>query len=105
MASAKLVLVKWIDSHMGRGWSMMDDIEESATPLQCRSVGWLMFSDNKCCVLVPHIGGELNGNIMLQGSGDITIPHEAIVSTQLLRDKDGDTIQSPPKKSRKRNDG
>jgi len=74
----KLVLIEWLDSHAGRGWQDMSVLENSAVPLYCRSVGWLLSNGKKCKVIVPHISGEKNGNTMLQGRGDLTIPTAAI---------------------------
>jgi hypothetical protein len=80
----KLVLVEWVDSHAGRGWQDMPRIESAAQPLYCRSVGWLASEAGDCKVLVPHIAGEKNGEIALQGSGDLTIPNRAIVKMRVL---------------------
>ncbi len=81
----KLVLVEWLDSHSGRGWQDIDRIEGAAEPLYCRSVGWLVAENRDCKVLVPHMAGERNGDAMLQGSGDMTIPVKAIVKMKVLR--------------------
>ena len=81
----KLVLIEWVDSHSGRGWRTMDEVKEAAEPLLCRSVGWLAVDNEDCKVLVPHIAGERNGEIMLQGSGDMTIPAVAIEKVAVLR--------------------
>lgn len=54
-------------------------------PLYCRSVGWLITENKKCKVIVPHIAGERNGDAMLQGSGDLAIPANAIVKMTVLR--------------------
>ena len=86
MTLPKLVLVEWLDSHAGRGWQSMDRIEAAAEPLHCRSVGWLVSDTKKCKVIVPHIGGEQNGDVMLQGCGDLTIPTKAIVKMAMLRE-------------------
>ena len=80
-----LVLIEWLDSHSGRGWQDMEKIESSAIPLYCRSVGWLVSEANDCNVIVPHIAGEKNGDIMLQGCGDLTIPTASIVKTTILK--------------------
>ena len=81
----KLVLIEWIDSHSGRGWKSIEEIEETAEPLHCRSVGWLVKETKHVKVIVPHIGGEKNGNIILQGCGDLTIPTKAIIKMTTLR--------------------
>jgi len=70
----KLVLIEWLDSHAGRGWSTAKQLQQCAIPLYCRSVGWLVAERKDCKVIVPHLAGEKNGDIMLQGCGDLTIP-------------------------------
>ena len=81
----KLVLVEWLDSHQSRGWQDVERIEEAAEPLYCRSVGWLAAENKDCKVLVPHISGERNGTVLLQGCGDMTIPTKAIIKMRVLR--------------------
>ena len=81
----KLVLVEWLDSHAGRGWQDFERIEAAAEPLHCRSVGWLVSDRPDCKVLVPHIAGERNGTVVLQGCGDMIIPAKAIIKMQVLR--------------------
>ena len=83
-----LVLVEWIDSHSGEGWQSKEELERVAEPLYCRSVGWLMADRKNCKVIVPHLAGEKNGNIVLQGCGDITIPTVAIVRITVLKKGD-----------------
>lgn len=81
----KIVLIEWLDSHSGRGWQDLDTIEEKALPLYCRSVGWLIKETEQCKVIVPHISGEENEDIMLQGCGDLVIPTKSIVKMSVLR--------------------
>lgn len=81
----KLVLVEWLDSHAGRGWQDVERLDRAAVPLYCRSVGWLWSENKDCKVIVPHLAGEKNGNVM-QGSGDLVIPTKAIVKMTVLRD-------------------
>jgi hypothetical protein len=81
----KLVLIEWLDSHSGRGWQDIERLEQAAKPLYCRSVGWLISDKKDCKVIVPHIAGEKNGEIMLQGSGDLTIPTTAIAKITVLK--------------------
>jgi hypothetical protein len=80
----KIVLIEWVDSHSGRGWQDLESLEASAVPLYCRSVGWLVKETEQCVVIVPHISGEKDGHILLQGCGDITIPTKAIVKEKIL---------------------
>ncbi len=81
----KLVLIEWLDSHSGRGWQSIEEIKCAAVPLYCRSVGWLVSERKDCKIIVPHIAGERNGDIMLQGCGDLTIPTVSIVKTTTLK--------------------
>lgn len=83
----KLVLVEWVDSHSSRGWQTMETLERAAEPLFCQSVGWLVSENKDCKVIVPHIGGERNGDQMMQGCGDLTIPAKAITKMTVLRGK------------------
>ena len=83
----KLVLVEWLDSHSGRGWQDFEQLERAAKPLYCRSVGWVIRENKDCTVLVPHIAGEKNGEAVLQGCGDLTIPTASIVKTTILRSR------------------
>lgn len=81
----KLVLVEWVDSHSGRGWQPLDQIQDTSVPLRCRSVGWLVAERNDCKVIVPHVSGEQNEGIVKSGCGDITIPNKSIVKLTVLR--------------------
>lgn len=85
MTDKPLVLIEWLDSHSGNGWQNIEELEGKAEPLYCRSVGWLIKETEHCKVIVPHISGEENGNIILQGCGDIIIPTKAIVKEKLLK--------------------
>ena len=84
-ATRKLVLIEWLDSHSGRGWREMEQLERAAEPLYCRSVGWLVVEGKNCKVVVPHIAGERNGDIMLLGNRDMAIPTKAIPKITVLR--------------------
>jgi hypothetical protein len=79
MIEQKLVLIEWMDSHSGRGWQTLDEIQGKAEPLYCRSVGWLVKEAKQCKVIAPHIAGERNGDIILLGNGDMVIPTKAIL--------------------------
>ncbi len=82
----EIVLIEWVDSHSGKGWQTLEELETKAVPLYCRSVGWLIKETKDCKVITPHIAGEENGDIMLQGCGDMVIPTKAIVKVKILRD-------------------
>ena len=45
-----------------------------------------MKENEDCIVLVPHISGQKDKDMIFQGCGDMTIPTVAIVKTQVLRD-------------------
>ncbi len=85
MENRDIVLIEWVDSHSGRGWQNFDELEKKAEPLYCRSVGWLIKETEHVKVIVPHIAGEENGDIMLQGCGDLVIPTRAIVRVKVLK--------------------
>lgn len=74
-----------VDSHSGRGWQTTDSLQRAAEPLYCQSVGWLLSDMKNCMVIVPHIAGEINGDTMMQGCGDLTIPTNAIIKMTVLR--------------------
>ena len=82
----KLVLVEWMDSHAGRGWQAVEQFDKAAEPLYCRSVGWLISESKDCKVIVPHIAGERNGDLALEGRGDLSIPKRAILRTTILKE-------------------
>jgi len=84
MSDKQLVLVEWVDSHSGRGWRDLDELDDVAKPLFCRSVGWLMAETEQCKVIVPHISGEENLDIMIQGCGDMAIPTKSIIKVTPL---------------------
>ena len=81
----KLVLIEWVDSHSGRGWQSLDELKDKAEPLYCRSVGWLVKETRDYKVIVPHISGEENGDIVLHGCGDLMIPKKAILKVKLIK--------------------
>ena len=80
-----LVLIEWLDAHAGRGWQTADKFRDAAMPLYCRSVGWLVAETKDCKGVVPHISGERDGERMLTGCGDLTIPTKAIVRFRVLQ--------------------
>lgn len=81
----KLVLIEWLDIHAGRGWQTLDEIEDSCEPLYCRSVGWLAVEKNGHKTIIPHLGGEKNGDVVIHGRGSLTIPNKAIFKMTVLR--------------------
>lgn len=64
----------------------MEQLENAAEPLYCKSVGWLVSERPDCKVIVPHVSGERNGTTALTGCGDLTIPSQAIVRFTVLQE-------------------
>lgn len=81
----KLVLIEWVDSHEGRGWRSISDIENTAELLYCRSVGWLISENPDCVIIASHISGEKNEGIKIYACGDMCIPKCSIKKTTVLR--------------------
>ena len=73
----RLVLIEWLDSlGCSSEWSSLEG--SRATPLVCRSVGWLLHDTEACKVLVPHITNPSDPDVKPQGCGDMTIPTCAV---------------------------
>jgi hypothetical protein len=81
----RLVLIEWLDS-MGCSSSWQDLEDSRATPLVCRSVGWLLHDTDTCKVVVPHITNTSDPNVTPQGCGDMTIPTCAVTRMVELPD-------------------
>jgi hypothetical protein len=56
MKDKRLVLVEWVDSGEGRGWTPIEDIVRE--PMVCRSVGWLIHETEKGITVAAHYGGR-----------------------------------------------
>jgi len=75
----RLVLIDWLDSYgCSSDWRHI----ESCNPkvLHCRSVGWILYEDADCIVIVPHLSDSEHHSAPQQACGDMTIPFKAIVS-------------------------
>ena len=83
----KLVLIEWLDSHGSKGWQTLEELELVDEPLKCRSVGWLFYDGADCKVIIPHIAGEKNTNIVHQCRGDLVIPTRAIIELTIIKEK------------------
>ena len=70
----KLVLIEWVDSHYRPGWTT-DGAKNTALPLECLSVGWIVHDGKEAKVISSHITIEKNQ----QRCGDMTIPTAAIL--------------------------
>lgn len=72
----RLVMVEWVDSFgCSSEWQDLSD-DCHPKPVVCRSVGWLMYDDPTCKVIVPHVAET--GPATKQGCGDMTIPTECV---------------------------
>jgi hypothetical protein len=80
----KVVLIERLDSHSGRCWQTVEELERAAEPLYCGSVGWLMSENKVCEEVVPHIAGGRNEKTIIQGCGDLAIRRSAIVKITVL---------------------
>ena len=80
-----LVLVEWVDSHSGRGWKDLTELDSITEALFCKSVGWLRMKTKDIITIVPHIAGEQSTELVLQGCGDMTIPRKSILKIVRLR--------------------
>jgi hypothetical protein len=79
MQNPPLVLIEWEDSHHRSGWTTDN---ATASPLLCRSVGWLVAETKQAKVLSANITTEEN----MQRCGDMTIPQRCIRQvTKLLK--------------------
>jgi hypothetical protein len=78
------VYVEWRDSYgCSSTWQALS--APPATPMICRSVGWLLHDAADCKVIVPHISGD-HPTLAPQGCGDMTIPTAAILRLEDLGD-------------------
>jgi hypothetical protein len=81
MKDKRLVLVEWVDSGEGRGWTPIEDIVRE--PMVCRSVGWLIHETEKGITVAAHYGSEEDGRSP-QVCGDMLIPKVAVLSVKDL---------------------
>ena len=79
MENGKLVLVEWLDSRRGEGWSRLEDLRDDLRVTRCRSVGWIIAHDSSSLTLAGHLGDNPE-----QCCGDMTIPSRAILSISNL---------------------
>jgi hypothetical protein len=79
--SDKLVLVEWLDSRRGEGWTHIEELRRGVPPTKCRSVGWIVARDRSALTLASHLGDNPD-----QCCGDITIPTKAVLAVITLPD-------------------
>lgn len=79
-----LVLVEWDDAHGSGSWMSLNEVAAKATPLKCRSVGWLVTKKNGHHVLTTGLSGE-NSRVEVCGDGHMSIPNGMIRKVTVLR--------------------
>ncbi len=84
----KPVLVEWVDSSSVHTdvWGSVNEAVAKGTAASlrpCISVGFLVYEDRECLVLVPHLQG-LPIDADDSGSGDMTIPRGAVKRVRRL---------------------
>lgn len=78
----KLVMVEWVDSYgVSSSWEDTSDISK-VQPVNCVSVGWVLFEDDTVVTVLPHKAILPGGGT--QGCGEMTIPRQAIISVKPL---------------------
>lgn len=75
----RLVLVEWLDSRRGEGWSRLEDLRADLKAVHCRSVGWIIAKDSSSLTLAGHLGDDPE-----QCCGDMTIPAKSILRISTL---------------------
>jgi hypothetical protein len=76
----KLVYVEWLDSQGPTGsWRYLNDdkLGNQLSDLLCRSVGWLIHDGKDCKRIIPHLSGDVRG--------DLVIPSKVIVTMKELK--------------------
>lgn len=80
-----LVLIEWRDSFgCSTNWTEVGDLSPKA--LICRSVGWILYKDDDCHVIAPHLSDRNHDHTPQQACGDMTIPTQAIVRVTELKE-------------------
>ena len=78
----ELVLVEWLDSRRGEGWTRLDDLRDDLEATHCKSVGWIIARDSRSITLAGHVATKPE-----QCCGDMTIPAKAILKISTLAPK------------------
>jgi len=88
MKPYRLVVIDWVDSSStGKAWRGIDEFgPEASSPLQCRTVGYVLASTKKAMTLAMNLGYEA-GKIPHSAGGDINIPRCSIIRVQLIKQK------------------
>jgi len=78
----KLVLITWIDSCSGRGWTDIDAAKKNHGVVRCRSVGWILVEDEEAILLASSLGGSRIDGEPYCANGEMSIPKVAILGIQ-----------------------
>jgi hypothetical protein len=73
-SSLQLVLVEWIDSRRGEGWTRLEDLLGDCAATKCKSVGWIIAKNTESLTLAGHLGENPD-----QCCGDMTIPLRSVI--------------------------
>jgi hypothetical protein len=76
----RLVLVEWVDSRRGDGWTRLEDLKDDHAATKCKSVGWVIAKDSSALTLAGHIGENPE-----QCCGDMTIPLRSVIRISDVR--------------------
>jgi hypothetical protein len=82
----KLVLIEWIDSHSSDRWEPLWKYEERCDPLHCRTVGWVVAQRKGMVLVVSSLAGERNGDLVVNGCGEMAIPKRCVVKMKVLKE-------------------
>lgn len=80
----KLVIVEWMDSSQGEGWTPVSEIEDGCIAI--RSVGWVLRETKDVLVIAPHHGERLGRDTPEQACGYMKIPKLAVKRVRELKE-------------------
>jgi hypothetical protein len=75
-----IVLVEWVDSRRGEGWTLIEDLRNDHSFTKCKSIGWVIAKDGSSLTLAAHIGENPD-----QCCGDMTIPAKSIIRITTIK--------------------
>ena len=82
----KMVLVEWVDSFgCSPSWEELPQKGSKVTCMVCRSLGWLVYEDDKVIVVAPHLSNE-HDKCAVQACGEMTIPKVAVIRCVMVKE-------------------
>lgn len=94
-AHCPLVMIEWVDSAQPIPmWLRLRELN-AMTPVQCVSVGWLVFSDSHTKVLAPNMA-EVSDPGQVQACGLIRIPTKAVSRIVVVEEAKDPTFSEGP---------